>query len=124
MNFDKAYKELLSGKKIRRKDWEPLMHLRLIDGKVKTFKGENINFYDDSNILISTGWRVVDGDGLSLTFIEAIEELKLKKAITNDHLGEGFVFVDQGNLAICRPVEYIFMPTFKCLCSNDWEIMK
>ncbi len=124
MNFEKAYKELLLGKKIRRKDWEPLMHLRLMDGEVKTFKGENINFYGSSDILISTGWRVVDGDGTGLTFIEALEELKLKKAITRDELKEGFIFVDQGSLALCRPIEYIFMPSFKCLCSLDWEIIK
>ena len=45
MNYEKAHKELLSGKKIRRKEWEPLSHLRLIDKEVKAFKGENINFY-------------------------------------------------------------------------------
>lgn len=124
MNFEKAYKEMLIGKKIRRKEWEPFMHLRLMDGQVKTFKGENINYYGNANLLISTGWRVVDGDGTSITFVEALEELKLKKAITNDNLNEGFIFLDQGNLALCRPIEYEFMPNFKCLCSSDWEIMK
>lgn len=124
MNFDKAHKELLAGKKIRRKDWEPFMHLRLIDGKVKTFKGENINYYANSQLLISKGWKVVDGDDKELTFIEALEELKLKKSITNEAMGDAFIFVDQGNLAMCRPVEYDFMPTFKCFCSNDWETCK
>lgn len=124
MNFEKAYKELLLGKKIRRKEWETLMHLRLVGKEVKAFKGENIDFYGDSNILVSTGWRVVDGDGTSLSFIEAIEELKLKKAITRDSLEDGFMFVDQGNLTICKPIEYDFMPTFKCLCALDWEILK
>lgn len=124
MNFDKAHKELLAGKKIRRKEWEIFMHLRLMDGVVKTFKAENVHFYTNSNLLISKGWRVVDGDGKELTFPEAVEELKLKKSITNDSLNDGFIFIDQGNLALCRPVEYDFMPSFKCLCSSDWEVVK
>jgi hypothetical protein len=124
MNFDKAHKELLAGKKIRRKEWEPFMHLRLMDGKVATFRGENINFYGNANNLIKTGWKVVDGDGKELTFVEALEELRLKKAITHDDLNEGFIFVDKGNLAVCRPVEYEFMPSFSCLCASDWEVIK
>ncbi len=124
MNFDKAHKELLAGKKIRRKEWEPFMHLRLIEGEVKTFKGENINYYSNSQLLISKGWKVVDGDGKDLNFVEALEELKLKKSITNDALVDAFIFIDQGSLAMCRAVEYDFMPTFKCLCSTDWEIVK
>lgn len=124
MNFEKAHKELLAGKKIRRKEWEVFMHLRLMDGLVKTFKAENVTYYVNSNLLISTGWRVVDGDGKALDFPEALEELKLKKAITNDQLRDGFIFIDQGALALCRPVEYDFMPSFKCLCSSDWEVVK
>jgi hypothetical protein len=124
MNFDKAHKELLSGKKVRRKEWEPLMHLRLIEGKVKAYKGENISFYTDSNILLSTGWKVIDGDGSVLTFLEALEELKQKKHVKMENMEDAFIFVDNGQFAMCRQVEYEFMPTFKCLCSNDWEIIK
>ena len=124
MNFDKAYNELLSGKKIRRKEWEKFMHLRMIDDAVKTFRGENIQYSSTSTILMSKGWKVVDGDGTELTFLEAIEELKLKKSITNDKMNDAFIFIDNGQWALCRPVEYDFMPTFQCLCSNDWEILK
>lgn len=124
MNFDKAHKELLVGKKIRRKEWEPYMHLRLINDAIKTFRGENISFYGNANLLLSKDWLVVDGDGRKLSFLEALEELKQKKAITRDEALDSFIFVDNGNLAMCRQVEYDFMPTFKCLCSNDWEIMK
>lgn len=124
MNFDKAHKELLAGKKIRRKEWEPYMHLRLIDGVVKTYKGENINFYGRTDMLISNDWFVVDGDGKRLTFLEALEELKQKKSITRDEFINSFIFVDNGNLALCKQIEYDFMPTFKCLCANDWEIIK
>lgn len=124
MNFEKAHKELLAGKKIRRKEWEPFMHLRLIDEKVKTFKGENVTFYGYPDLLISHEWIVVDGDGKKLNFLEALEELKQKKAITREGDENSFIFVDNGNLALCRQVAYEFMPTFKCLCSNDWEVMK
>lgn len=124
MNFEKAHKELLAGKKIRRKEWEPYMHLRLIDEHVKTFKGENVSFYGYPDLLISHEWIVVDGDGKKLNFLEALEELKQKKAISQMDKTDCFIFVDNGNLALCRQVEYEFMPTFKCLCSNDWEVMK
>lgn len=124
MNFEKAHKELLSGKKIRRKEWEPYMHLRLVNDAVKTFRGENISFYGNANLLLSKDWMVVDGDAKKLSFLEALEELKQKKAITRDEAMDSFIFVDNGNLAMCRAVEYEFMPTFKCLCSTDWEIMK
>lgn len=124
MNFEKAHKELLAGKKIRRKEWEAFQHLRLIDGRVKTFKGENINFYGYPDLLLSNEWQVVDGDGKKLSFVEALEELKLKKAITHSERPNCFIFVDNGHLALCREIEYDFMPDFKCFCSNDWEIMK
>lgn len=128
MNFDKAFAELKKGKKIRRKIWEVLMHLRLVDGKVKTYKGEYSNFYEDANLLISTGWCVVDGDKKSLTFVEALEELKNKKNIARvEWLEKGedtFVFVDKDNFAICKSVEFYFMPDFQSLCATDWEVMK
>lgn len=124
MNFEKAHKELLSGKKIRRKEWDHLMHLRLVGKDIKTFKGEVTNFYGNTNILISSKWKVVDGDGTELTFLEALEALKQKQCITREDIADGFIFVDNNQLAYCKPIEYDFMPTFKCLCSNDWEIMK
>lgn len=124
MNFEKAHKELLAGKKIRRKEWEPNMHLRLVGENIKTFKGETTYFYSDGNLLLSKGWKVVDGDAKELSFLEALEELKLKKYITRDGMDDGFLFIDNGQFAVCKPIEYAFMPTFKCLCSNDWELMK
>lgn len=128
MNFEKAYKELLSGKKIRRKEWEPLMHLRMIDGRLKTFKGEHSNFYANSDVLLSTGWKVVDGDGQYIDFLQALEELKNKKHLTHkdweENRYEKFIFVDKDQIAVCKAVEFDFMPTWRCLNSLDWEIMK
>lgn len=125
MNFDKAYKELMLGKKIRRKEWDALMHLRLIDGIVKAFHGETHSYYDKCEILTTDKWKVVDGDGKELTFIEAIEELKLKKSIRKDNwVEDAFLFVDKDQLAFCKPVEFDFMPTWKCLTNSDWEILK
>jgi hypothetical protein len=124
MNFEKAHAELLSGKKIRRKAWEPFKHLRIIGDEVKTFTGENISFYGNANVFLSSDWIVVDGDGEKLTFVQALEALKQKKAITQPEKIGSFIFLDNGELAICKQVEYQFMPSFKCLCSNDWETMK
>lgn len=124
MNFEKAFKELLAEKKIRRKEWEAFMHLKLHDGIVKTFKGEYTNFNADADILISKGWLVIDGDGVELTFLEVIEQLKNKKSITHKDWVEQFIFVDADQIALCRSVAFEFMPTYKCLCSTDWEVMK
>jgi len=124
MNFDKALKEMMNGKKIRRKEWVPLTHLRYMNGAVVAFQGEYKAFYEDANILISTGWRTIDGDGTEMSFVEAIEELKAKKCITNNDMGESFMFIDKDQLATCTPVQFEFMPTWKCLNSNDWEILK
>lgn len=125
MNFDKAYRELLAGKKIRRKEWEAFLHLRMVGETVKAFRGENANFYSDSGIIVSEDWIVIDGDGKKLTFIEALEEMKQKKAITRESWApDTFMFVNNGNFVICRPVECEFMPTYGCFCSADWEIMK
>lgn len=124
MNFENAMKELLEGKKIRRKEWEPFMHLKIIDDLVQTFRGENIEFFADAKVLISTGWRLFgDGNGC-FDFVHAVAELKLNKTVTHEMLEGGYLFIDHGKLAICRPIQYSFMPTFKDLCSNDWEIMK
>lgn len=128
MNFEKAFNELKDGKKIRRKDWENLMHMRIIDGHVKTFQGEYTNFYSEADILISNGWLVVDGDGTELNFIQALEELKAKEFLTHKEWLEDktdkFIFIDNGQIACCRSIEFVFMPTYKCLCATDWEILK
>jgi len=125
MQFDKAHKELLSGKKIRRKEWEPLMHLRIMEDSVVAFRGEYSNFYDKPDFLISSKWKVLEGDGKELNFLEALEELKNKKAITRDDWEvDSFLFVDKSNLAICKPVRFDFMPSFNEMCQNDWEVIK
>jgi hypothetical protein len=124
MNFENASKELFEGKKIRRKEWEHFMHLKIVDDLVQTFKGENITFFGDAKILTTHGWRVVGWDGEPMSFVQSLEQLKQKKSVTHDILDGGFLFVDQGNLAICRPVKYDFMPSYKDFCSNDWEVVK
>lgn len=125
MNFEKAHKELLSGKKIRRKEWESLMHMKMIDDKVVTFKGEYSTFYQDPSILISNGWKIVDSDDKSLNFLEALEELKNKKSIRLDNWAEDcFLFIDKNQFAYCKPVQFDFMPSYSELCMSDWEIMK
>lgn len=124
MIFEKAHAELMKGKKIRRKEWETLMHLRIIDGKVTAFRGEHSSYYIGCQILTTDGWIVVDGDNTKMTFLEAIEQLKLKKSITKDDWRDKFLFIDKDQIAICHPVEFDFMPTWKCLNSSDWEIMK
>ncbi len=123
MNFEKAYKELIAGKKIRRREWEKLRYLQLKD-KVIAYQGEYSQFETDPNVLVSAGWKVVDGDGASMTFIEALEQLRNRKCITTDAMGESFIFIDSDQITLCKPVEFIFMPTWQCLNQNDWEIMK
>ncbi len=124
MNFEKAMKELHAGKKIRRKEWGHLTHLKIIDNEVVAFRGEVTNFDENPSILISDGWIVVDGDGKKMTFIEGIEQLKLKKCLTQDSMNESFIFIDNESIVMCKPVEFNFMPTWKCINANDWEIMK
>lgn len=125
MNFEKAHKELLSGKKIRRKEWEPLMHMRMVEGEVVTFRGEYSSFYQNPNILISNKWKVVDGDDKELTFLEALEELKNRKSIRMDVWdSDCFLFIDKNQFACCKPVEFDFMPSYLELLAQDWEILK
>lgn len=128
MQFEKAYQELLKGKKIRRKEWEHFMHLRYQNGNVKTYKGEYTHFYNTSNIIMSNDWIVIDGDGKALTFLEALEELRQKKKITSKKMIEdnidAFLFIDKNQFAMCKAVEFDFMPTFECFNAVDWEIMK
>lgn len=128
MIFEKAYKELLAGKKIRRKEWEPLMHMRLVDNVIKTFKGEYSTFYDDSRALMNDGWMLLDGDGNKISFMEAIEALRNKKCLTRsewiEDKKEQFIFIDNKQFALCHEVEFAFMPTWTCINSDDWMILK
>lgn len=126
MNFDKAYTELMAGKRIRRKEWTRYTHMRLVEGKIKTFQTETNSFYTDAQHLFANDWTVIDGDGKKITFVEAVEELKQKKGIRHEGMElDSFIFIDNNNhFAICKAVEFQFMPTFKCLCSNDWEVLK
>jgi hypothetical protein len=123
MNFEKAFEELTNGKRIRRKKWEPLMHLNIHDKEVKTYRGEATRLFDDPSILLSKDWYVL-GDTKRMKFIDALAELKQKKHITRDELNGGYIFVDGSQLALCKAVEYNFMPTFEDMCGNDWEILK
>jgi len=124
MNFEKAFKQLLTGKKIRRKAWEPNMHMRVNDSGIQTYKSEVSTHHMNADVFLTKDWKVLDGDGMLLTFMEALEELKLKKFITREGMGDSFLFIDNGVFAICKAVEYDFMPTFQCLCSNDWEVIQ
>lgn len=124
MNFEKAYAEMLDGKSIRRKEWEAMQHMRLVKKEVATYRAETSNYFANANTLLTTGWRVVDGDGTEMTFVEALAHLKQKKTVTRDGLDGGYVLVDNGNLALCKPVESDYMPTYKDLCAMDWETMK
>ena len=125
MIFEKAHAELLKGKKIRRKEWEQLMHLRVVDGHVIAFRGEYTNFYDTPDFLLSDKWLVVDGERKELTFLEALEQLRAKKCLTRDDWQEdAFLCVDKGNLAVCKPVKFDFMPSFKEMSESDWELLK
>lgn len=124
MNFEKAYKELMEGKKIRRKEWEKLRYLQFKDEEVIEYQGEYTHYYKDVNLLVSRGWMVVDGDGTIISFLEAIEELRKKKCITTEEMGEGFLFIDNDTLTMCKPVEFEFMPTWKDINSDDWSVMK
>ena len=125
MIFAKAYIELLEGKRIKRKEWDSLSHLKLIDKKVTAFRGETTMFSGDSSIINSHQWKVVGGDGTRLSFVEAIEELKQKRFITREGWEENeYLFIDKDMFAVCKPVKFDFMPTFKCFCSQDWEVMR
>jgi len=128
MNFEKAHENLMKGAKIRRKEWEPLMYLHYQKDHVRAYKGDYTSFYTDADIMISNDWKVVNGDGRLLTFVEVLEELKSKKWITRHKWEEEgrsrYIFVDKDQLATCEPVEFEFMPIYKDLCANDWEIMK
>jgi len=124
MNFDDAFVQLKAGKKIRRKKWEPLMHMKIIANEVVTYKGESFGLHSDADILLSKDWYVIDNEDIKFTFVESLQELKKKKMISRESLNGGYVFIDNGQLAMCKPIEYEFMPTFDDMCSIDWEIMK
>jgi len=129
MNFEKAYNEMLKGKKIRRKSWEKLSHIKYFpstkdqDGTIRTYSSKIDNFHCDASILISKQWSVINGDGKELTFLEALEELKNKKEITNKLWANQFLFLDGDHFACCSAVESGWMPSYKCLMANDWEVM-
>lgn len=124
MNFDDAFAQLKAGKKIRRKKWEPLMHMKIKDEYILTYRGESFGLHSSSDILLTKGWYVLGEEGVSLNFVDTLSELKKKKMISNDLLNGGYIFIDNGDLAMCKPIEYSFMPTFEDMCSLDWEIMK
>jgi len=124
VNFDKAFKELIAGKSIRRKKWCDLMCIRKIEDDLKTFKGESLHLYSNSSLLLSDGWLIVDSDGTKMPFVEALNALKLNKKITHENMNGGYIFIDNGSFAKCVAVEYDFMPTYEDICSNDWELIK
>jgi hypothetical protein len=97
----------------------------MVGNEVVAFRGEYSSFYQDPSILISNGWKIIDGDDKSLTFLEALEELKNKKSIRlEDWSPDCFLFIDKNQFAYCKPVEFDFMPSYQELLSMDWEIMK
>lgn len=125
MNFEKAYKALLNGDSIRRKEWESLMHIKKIKDIVKTYRGEYTNFYADTRVLISDGWFLLDDPSKEMNFIDVIEALKAKKQVKHKSWeDQRFIFLDKDKIALCKAVEYEFMPSWLDLTSVDWELMK
>lgn len=126
MNFNKAHKELLNGERIRRKEWEPLMHMFINEKKdnIITYRGEHTAFYANSSFLLSDGW-ILEGSEKELSFLEALDLLKMKAKLTHKSWRpHEFIFVDGDKFALCKAVEYPFMPSYKDFCSSDWEILK
>lgn len=124
MNFEKAFKDLKAGKRIRRKEWEPLQFMVMEDKKIVTYRGEYSNFYGDVNLMLDEGWYV-DGEDKDLNFVEVVEALKIKQKVRNRKWNpDCFIFIDKDKIAICKPVAYEFMPTYQCFCASDWEILK
>jgi len=125
VTFEEAYKELLAGKKIRRKEWNGLNHIRICDGILKSFSGEFVNFNPLPDILPSDGWILVNDDGVELSFIQAIDQLKIGKSVAHKNWKDKFIFVEYDELILAGTVECEFLPiTYKCLCANDWEVME
>jgi hypothetical protein len=124
MNFEDAFTQLMCHKKIRRKKWEPLMHMKIDKFEIRTYKGESFGLHSGAEILLTKDWYVIGEEEPKYTFVEALPELKKKKMLTNESLDGGYIFIDNGHLAICKPVEYEFMPTFEDMTSLDWETMK
>jgi hypothetical protein len=127
MKFEKAFEELMKGKRIRRKEWDNHLHLLFKDNDIKSYHGEITVFYNKPSILISHDWLVVDEDYKLLTFMEAVEQMKAKKRITNKKwLEEGsdkYITISDNQFVMCKSVEFDFMPTYQCLIANDWEVI-
>ncbi len=115
----------MKGAKIRRKEWLPLVHIVYKDNLVQTYQGQKTHFYDKAEIILSDGWQVIgEEERGEFNFIDIIEELKNKKQVRQKNWPDNkYLYIDTNQFVACEPIPYDFMPTFACLCANDWEII-
>ncbi len=127
MNFKEAYNQLMQSKKIRRKEWDKSLYLKLNnDNLVRCYREEAIPFSYDLDILTSDDWIVTNKLG-NFPFYEVIYFLMQgEKAQLSIWPDDCFIESTRSgikDLFMRRICEHDFIPTFECLISNDWSVI-
>lgn len=129
MNFTDAMKELDSGRKIFRREWNGRYlkkHADTFSGviKISSFEEGFYPFTYDLDILNTDDWQLYGSHEEVFNFTEAIEHLKNGRRLMRKDWEDCYIALDRDYaLMIRKIIESSFIPTFKCLSSSDWEIL-
>ena len=133
MNFQEAIDSLNKGESIRRKSWDALVHLKIVEvpydnGEVEqrltAYRQEAVPFTYNKTIMVSTDW-VVCGTVDEITFPAAVEMLKKRfKVRLKAWAPTTFLELapDGKELFMRKLCEYDYTPSFECFSATDWEL--
>lgn len=125
MEFKEALEKLKEGKKIRRKEWEETLHIKIdpVDDKIKGFRQERVPLIYDMDILTSTEWTVID-DNEVVDFATAAIRLKQRKKVRfKDWQEDTYLeWVNDYNFCMMQIMPYAFLPSFYDVTQTDWEL--
>lgn len=125
MNFTKALIQLEEGKKIRRREWTTGLFLEKTGKGVKSFIPSVTPYHYDIGIIDSKGWFIHnDQEKMEYDFLEMLTWLKSGEKIKRAEWSKDqYIFTDNKEIYYHSYILGVFVPTYQCFLSIDWEII-
>lgn len=131
MNFSEATKALKEGKKIRRKSWDRFTNIAKEENEgqdeIFAYAQMAVPYFYDNNIILSDDWEVVDAQGATIDFPDAVEMLKKRFKVRLKHWPKHqyIELSENGRELVLRKMsQHVFQPDFECFSAIDWEIFE
>ena len=124
MNLNEALTHLKIGRRITRKEWEYGSFLQKREF-TSCYRLDVSLFQYDVSILDSNDWIVVGDEEIQeISFADAVLELRIGNQVKLKHWVDCWLELENKEICLKKYVESKYIPSFSCLCAEDWEIFE